>query len=176
MTLEFTASSPTTCRQNQRCNTFIHVPLLALLSFEKRIYILKYILIKYIKNIVFHQEIYAINLERILDQPFFFFFSIYLFRLRPVSVAAHGILVAACGVFSCCMPVGSSSLTRDRTWSPCIGSSESYPLDHWGSPQNFRSTFNQNYLFPFIQIMGYILVNISLRVMRMKGTSSLTLF
>ena len=30
--------------------------------------------------------------------------------------------------------VGSSSLTRDRTQAPCIGSSESQPLDHQGSP------------------------------------------
>ena len=30
--------------------------------------------------------------------------------------------------------VGSSSLTRDRTWAPCTGSSESQPLDHQGSP------------------------------------------
>ena len=30
--------------------------------------------------------------------------------------------------------VGSSSLTRDRTWDPCTGSMESWPLDHQGSP------------------------------------------
>ena len=30
--------------------------------------------------------------------------------------------------------VGSSFLTRDGTWAPCIGSSESYPLDHQGLP------------------------------------------
>ena len=31
---------------------------------------------------------------------------------------------------------GSSSPARDRTWAPCIGSVESYPLDHQGSPQD----------------------------------------
>ena len=31
--------------------------------------------------------------------------------------------------------VGSSSLTRDRTQAPSIGSAESYPLDHQGSPR-----------------------------------------
>ena len=43
--------------------------------------------------------------------------------------------------FSCCMRIlscgihaGSSSLTGDWTWAPCIGSKESYPLDHQGSP------------------------------------------
>ena len=30
------------------------------------------------------------------------------------------------------------SLTKDQTWAPCIGSAESYPLDHQGSP---KSTF-----------------------------------
>ena len=30
--------------------------------------------------------------------------------------------------------VGSNSPTRDRTWAPCTGSMESYPLDHQGSP------------------------------------------
>ena len=31
------------------------------------------------------------------------------------------------------MHVESSSLTRDRTWTPCIGSAESYTLRHQGS-------------------------------------------
>ena len=29
---------------------------------------------------------------------------------------------------------GSSSLTRDRTWAPCIGNTKSQPLGHQGSP------------------------------------------
>ena len=47
-------------------------------------------------------------------------------------VVAHGLLVAAHGILSCgmrtlsCgMHVGSSSLTRDRNWAPCVGSAES---------------------------------------------------
>ena len=32
--------------------------------------------------------------------------------------------------------MGSSSLTRDRTQDPCVGSVESQPLDHQGSPVN----------------------------------------
>ena len=36
--------------------------------------------------------------------------------------------------FSCGMHTGSSSLTRDRTRAPCIGSAESHPLDPQGSP------------------------------------------
>ena len=39
-----------------------------------------------------------------------------------------------CSVFSCGTRVGSSSLTRDRTQAPCIGSADSYSLDHQGSP------------------------------------------
>ena len=29
---------------------------------------------------------------------------------------------------------GSSSLTKDQTQAPCLGSAESYPLDRRGSP------------------------------------------
>ena len=35
---------------------------------------------------------------------------------------------------SCSMHLGSSSPTRDQTWGPCVGSGESYPLDHQGGP------------------------------------------
>ena len=59
-------------------------------------------------------------------------------------VVACGLLVAACRLLSCglrtlsCgMHAGSSSLTTDRTWAPCIGSTESYPLDHQVSPYPF---------------------------------------
>ena len=45
-------------------------------------------------------------------------------------------LVAACGLLSCSMNAGSSYPTRDQTRAPCIGSTESYPLDHQGSPQD----------------------------------------
>ena len=36
---------------------------------------------------------------------------------------------------SCSMHAGSISPTRDRTRAPCIGSAESYPLNHQGSPR-----------------------------------------
>ena len=63
-------------------------------------------------------------------------------------VVAHGIFVVACRIFtcsmwalscvmwalSCDMHAGSSSPNMDRTPAPCIGSVESYPLDHQGSP------------------------------------------
>ena len=39
---------------------------------------------------------------------------------------------------SCGMHAGSSSPTRDPTRAPCIGSAESYPLDHQGSPFTFN--------------------------------------
>ena len=32
--------------------------------------------------------------------------------------------------------VGSSSLTKDRTWAPSTGNMEFEPLDHQGSPQS----------------------------------------
>ena len=41
------------------------------------------------------------------------------------------VLVAARRIFT--VAVGSSLLTRDQTQAPCIGSMESWPLDHQGS-------------------------------------------
>ena len=81
------------------------------------------------------KNVYSVSL------PIFVCLFVCLFWLHWVLVVACGIFIAACGIFSCgvwelsCgMHVGSSSLTRDRTWAPCIGSTESYPLDHQGSP------------------------------------------
>ena len=50
-----------------------------------------------------------------------------------VLVAAHRIFIATCGIFS--------SPTRDQTWAPCSGSTESQPLDHQQSP--FLSLFQE---------------------------------
>ena len=66
---------------------------------------------------------------------FFFFFKdfslvfklfIYLFIwLCQILVATCGILSCDMQTLSCSMHVGSSSLTRDWTQAPCIGSTES---------------------------------------------------
>ena len=63
------------------------------------------------------------------------------FNILDLFIWLHWVLVAAgrflsCGMrtLSCSMHVGSSSLTRDRNWAPCVGSMESYPLRHQGSP------------------------------------------
>ena len=42
-----------------------------------------------------------------------------------------------CGMWTQLQHVESSSLTRDRTQAPCIGSTESCPLDHQGSPSQY---------------------------------------
>ena len=53
----------------------------------------------------------------------FLFLFIYLFiYLHLVLVAAGGLLSCGMWSLSCGMHMGSSSLTRDRTWAPCIGS------------------------------------------------------
>ena len=75
--------------------------------------------------------------------PIFFFleriFNIYLFIwLLRVLVAAGRLLSCSMRTLSCGMHVGSSSLTRDRTRAPCIGSVESYPLHHQGSPSTYN--------------------------------------
>ena len=57
----------------------------------------------------------------------------FLIWLCWVLVAAGGPLSCGMRTISCSTHAGSSSPTRDRTWAPCIGSAESYPLDHQGS-------------------------------------------
>ena len=74
------------------------------------------------------------------SQVAIFYLFIYLFiyfhharsslRHADFLVVACRLLVAACGLLSCGMHVGSSSLTREQTRAPCIGSAESYPLYH----------------------------------------------
>ena len=59
-----------------------------------------------------------------------FFFYIYLF----IYLVALG-LSGSMQTLSCGMHVGSSPLTRDWTRAHCIGSMESYPLRHKGSPR-----------------------------------------
>ena len=65
------------------------------------------------------------------------FYLNYLFRLCWVLVAACGIFSWGIRTLSCSMHAGSSSLTRDQTRAPCIGSTDSYQLDHQGSPLCF---------------------------------------
>lgn len=48
----------------------------------------------------------------------FFYKSVYLY----VFIWLHRVLNCASG--------GSSSLTGNRTWAPCLGSAESWPLDY----------------------------------------------
>ena len=91
--------------------------------------------------------------------------SIYLFRLCRVLVAAcgtflaaWGFLVAACGLLSCSMHAGSRSPTRDQTRAPCIGSTESYPLDHQGSPSSYFFTFSILVFF-YYKIHGAITIS-----------------
>ena len=79
-----------------------------------------------------HMHAYIIIYAYYTDVSYLF---IYLFIwLHWVFVAARGLLSCGMQTLSCGMHVGSSSLTRDQTWAPCIGSMESYPLHHQGSP------------------------------------------
>ena len=48
--------------------------------------------------------------------------------------------LAVWGLQSSLWHAGSSSLTRDKTQAPCIGSTESQPLDHQQSPWNMFET------------------------------------
>ena len=44
-------------------------------------------------------------------------------HMQDLHCGVVGSLVAVCGIFQL-WHVGSSSLTRDRTWAPCTGSTE----------------------------------------------------
>ena len=80
----------------------------------------------------------------IFFKDFFFFLKVYhpnlkkkklFIWLRWVLVwhVRSSVFVAACKNFQL-WHVGSSSLTRDQTWTPCIGTAESQLLDHQESP------------------------------------------
>ena len=60
----------------------------------------------------------------------------------------------SCGTqtLSCGMRAGSSSPTRDWTWAPCIGNTESYPLDHREGPflEIFKTRTKRNK--PFLSV------------------------
>ena len=89
---------------------------------------------------------FAVNFTKILHQYFLQEYNSFITSLNYllcwVLAAAHrilslqcnmqGLLVAVCGLLSCSMHVGSSSPTRDWTQAPCIGTVDSYPLDHHG--------------------------------------------
>ena len=62
------------------------------------------------------------------------FIYYYLFWLCWVFIVVQctGLAVTIRGL-SCGMR-GLSSSTRDQTWALCIGSTDSFPLDHQGSP------------------------------------------
>ncbi|XP_073647765.1 phosphatidylinositol-glycan biosynthesis class F protein isoform X1 [Tursiops truncatus] len=63
---------------------------------------------------------------------------------RPwqVLVVAHQLLSCGLQTLSCGLHVRPSSLTRDGTQAPCIGSAESYLLRHQGSPSSFLFSVN----------------------------------
>ena len=63
-----------------------------------------------------------------IDMYTLLYLFIYLFIfiwLCQVLVVGRGLLSCGTQTLSCDMHVGSSSLTRDRTRAPCIGSTES---------------------------------------------------
>ena len=76
---------------------------------------------------------------------------------QDLFVVACGLLVAACGLLRCVMHAGSSSPTRNGTRAPCIGSTESYPLDHKGSPCDWFCHKTILFIFLKNQLLGFFL-------------------
>ena len=70
-------------------------------------------------------------------------FSITVFVFHFICYKYFFSLIKSFHLFSCTgsqlRHMGSSSLTRDRTWVPCIGSKESQPVDHQGRPCEYFS-------------------------------------
>ena len=56
---------------------------------------------------------------------FCFYYYLFIYLAVPGLIAASRLLSWGTRTLSCGMRVGSSSLTRDRTRAPCIGSVES---------------------------------------------------
>ena len=86
----------------------------------------------------------SFQFSRLTLSQLFFKKNVYLFIF---IVSAPGL---SCGAWDLRWGVhaGSSSPSRDRTWTPCIGSMESYPLDHQGSPLSQLLTLYLGLLFP----------------------------
>ena len=64
------------------------------------------------------------SLHKMKGLTFFFFFNFFIWLYQ--------VLIAVCRIL---VVMGSSSLPRDRTQASCLGSRESQPLDHQGSPK-----------------------------------------
>ena len=113
--------------------------------------------------------------HRLMFLFFVFCFVIYLFIwLCWVLVAAGGLLSSGMRTLSCSMRVGSSSLTRDWTQAPCIGSAESYPLRHQGGPPGcLFFKFFYYYFFIFWLLWVFIAAHGLSLVVASGGYSSL---
>ena len=62
--------------------------------------------------------------------------SVVLSFLFNIYLAVPGLSYSRWDLWSLMWQVGSSSLTKDRTWAPSTGNMEFEPLDHQGSPQS----------------------------------------
>ena len=83
------------------------------------------------------EEIFASFLKKMFI--LFWQHQVLVATLRIFIEACRIFLVVACKLLTCNMHLRSSSLTRDGTQASCIGSMESYSLDHQGSPEIFVS-------------------------------------
>ena len=79
-----------------------------------------------------YQLSYRGTLPLMLANPLISLCFIYFLKYLFFCLVALG-LSCMWDLWSLLWHVGSSSLTQ-KTWAPCVGSMESYPLDHQGSP------------------------------------------
>ena len=105
------------------------------------------------KNILWQMEIFCISnlvfIKLYQNTETLFFVCYFLKWINLFILAAPGLNWGTrdlhCSMFSCGMRTLSVACTWDlvpwpgiEPWAPCLGSAESYPLDHQGSPVVFK--------------------------------------
>ena len=95
------------------------------------------------------QAVLTLSVQKLYLVSFCFCFCLFVFYLAR-SQFIYQVLVVAHVIYLCCgmwdillQHVESSSLTRGQPRAPCIGSVESQPLDHKGSPQKLHLESHQ---------------------------------
>ena len=90
-------------------------------------------------NSHYHHLLPQLTPSRVFQLVFFFELFIYL-AVLGLSCSMQDLQLQRSN--SQLQHMGSSFLTKDRTWAPCIRSRESQPLDHQGSSWFFSFRFD----------------------------------
>ena len=100
--------------------------------------------VSFIPILDYFPELHDLFFFLILYKPFMKPILFFLQQCQVLVTAPGSSIFVAGSLFMECRTfqlrhVGSSSLTGDRTQTPCIGRAESQPLDHQGCPNIFKT-------------------------------------